>query len=425
MLASAVVPVRGSPLMSTGPRHGQLGDLRMVAVPRLDLQPVHQPPAEVTDHRGVRDRAQPGVARQALEQHLEAITEVPRPEVAQARDVRGLGQESVARGVPAGHRTTVRIELLGDAAEPVAPADPTGTGERRPPGRVADRAPGRAGDLLHDHVDVDAEELAEVGAVLLHAHGFVSAPVDDGSRHTGGVEQWLELRADVVVVDGAVGHRIPACPDRLAGGHGIEVPDREPALVAVGRAHARDRDRQVERAGAIPRHSLPRDLRHRVRGRGRGHRVAQGIVLPERVPRIGMRLVDGDRRHHQGRLRRPAVLEDEPGALGVHAERTVVVVGAEIGREVQEVGEVRRQVAEVAVRVVDGTRGHAEGVDLLAVVGSPNRAMPQTSLSATSDRASPYAIRPAGPVIRIFSSRSTGSTPPVGDDASRSVRGAC
>src|SRR5579862_1101276 len=38
---------------------------------------------------------------------------------------------------------------------------------------------------------------------------------------------------------------------------------------------------------------------------------------------------------------------------------------------------------------------------------SPNREIPQTSLSEASVRARPKAIRPAGPVIRIFSPLST------------------
>ena len=61
-----------------------------------------------------------------------------------------------------------------------------------------------------------------------------------------------------------------------------------------------------------------------------------------------------------------AVLEHEPGALGVHPQRAVVVVGAEVGREVQQVGEVGGQVAEVAVGEVEGARRHAERLDLLA-----------------------------------------------------------
>ena len=81
MLASAVVPVRGSPLMSTGPRTGELRDLGMVAVPRLDLEAVDQASPEVADHVGVGRGAEVGVALEALEQHVEALAEVARPEV--------------------------------------------------------------------------------------------------------------------------------------------------------------------------------------------------------------------------------------------------------------------------------------------------------------------------------------------------------
>ena len=145
----------------------------------------------------------------------------------------------------------------------------------------------------------------------------------------------------------------------------------QPALVAVRRAHAGDGDRQVERAGAVARDPLLGDLRDRVRRRRRRHRVAERIVLAEGVPRVGVRLVDGDRRHHQRRLRRAAVLEHEPGALGVDPQRAVVVVGAEVGREVQQVGEVGRQVAEVAVGDVERAGGHAERLDLARA--SPGR----------------------------------------------------
>ena len=56
MLASAVVPVRGRPLMSTGPQHRELLDLGMVGVPGLDLEPVHESSPEVVDHAGVGRR---------------------------------------------------------------------------------------------------------------------------------------------------------------------------------------------------------------------------------------------------------------------------------------------------------------------------------------------------------------------------------
>src|SRR5262249_36604804 len=45
------------------------------------------------------------------------------------------------------------------------------------------------------------------------------------------------------------------------------------------------------------------------------------------------------------------------------------------------------------------------------VAGSEKRAMPQTSFARASDRVRPYAIRPAGPVIRIFSPVSNPESP--------------
>ena len=54
------------------------------------------------------------------------------------------------------------------------------------------------------------------------------------------------------------------------------------------------------------------------------------------------------------------MLEHEPRALGVHPERLVVVVGAEVGGEVEEVGEVGREVAVVAAREADLADGEAE-----------------------------------------------------------------
>src|SRR4051794_17847482 len=44
---------------------------------------------------------------------------------------------------------------------------------------------------------------------------------------------------------------------------------------------------------------------------------------------------------------------------------------------------------------------------LSRVAGSLKRAIPQTSLSAARDCASPNAIRPAGPVMSTFSPRNT------------------
>ena len=81
MLARAVVPVRGQPVDVDRAPHREVLDLRVVAVPRLDLEPVDQAPPEVADHAGVGRRAQVGVALEALEQHVEALAEVARTEV--------------------------------------------------------------------------------------------------------------------------------------------------------------------------------------------------------------------------------------------------------------------------------------------------------------------------------------------------------
>ena len=61
----------------------------------------------------------------------------------------------------------------------------------------------------------------------------------------------------------------------------------------------------------------------------------------------------------------------------------LVVVGAEVGRDVQQIGEVSREVAEVALGQVGRPRRHAELL-VARAAGSENRAIPQTSLSAAS-----------------------------------------
>ena len=71
------------------------------------------------------------------------------------------------------------------------------------------------GTGLDHHLRLDAEQLAEVRRPLLHAHRFVAAPVHDRRRHGRRCEERLELGVDVVVVDRAVGDRVPAGHDRL------------------------------------------------------------------------------------------------------------------------------------------------------------------------------------------------------------------
>ena len=66
----------GQPVDVYRTQHRTLLDLRMLAVPRLDLEPVGQPPPEVGDDAGVRRRAQVTVPFQAAQQHVEAVAEV-------------------------------------------------------------------------------------------------------------------------------------------------------------------------------------------------------------------------------------------------------------------------------------------------------------------------------------------------------------
>jgi hypothetical protein len=135
--------------------------------------------------------------------------------------------------------------------------------------------------------------------------------------------------------------------------------------IVIGRSSAR--------AGA--RHRLFSDLADRVRLRFGQPRVAQRVVLAEEMPRIRVRLVDRHRRHHQRRLRLPAVREQQAGALRVDAERPLEAV-REIGGDLQQIREVPRQTGEVALGDVDGARRHTQRLHLvtsrrLAEAGDP------------------------------------------------------
>ena len=105
----------------------------------------------------------------------------------------------------------------------------------------ADRTHRRAGDLGRPRPRAStprsSPKNAEYSCTLT---GSSPAQFTMVAGHAGGVEQRFEVRADVVVVDRAVGHRVPAGVHRLAGRDGVEVPDRQPALVAVRRAHPGD-----------------------------------------------------------------------------------------------------------------------------------------------------------------------------------------
>jgi hypothetical protein len=84
------------------PLQRQLRDLGMLAIPRLDLEAVDEAPPEVADDVGVGRRAQIGVAREALEQHVETLAEVSRTEIRETGRLHRLGHQ----------RITARISTL-------------------------------------------------------------------------------------------------------------------------------------------------------------------------------------------------------------------------------------------------------------------------------------------------------------------------
>ena len=97
--------------------------------------------------------------------------------------------------------------------------------------------------------------------------------------------------------------------------------------------------------------------------------------------------------------------EQQAGALGVHPDRLVVAVAGNLQRgEVDHVGEVVGQVAEVAGTEVAHAGGDAQVVDRArALPDRRSRAIPHTSFSRARNAVSGNAIWPAGPVTRIFS----------------------
>src|SRR5690606_15288949 len=72
------------------------------------------------------------------------------------------------RSVGAG--PAVRVQLVEQAAEALPPPHPAGPGDRAALRRVAHRTARRAGDPLHLHRGVHAQQLGDVGGPLLDAH---------------------------------------------------------------------------------------------------------------------------------------------------------------------------------------------------------------------------------------------------------------
>ena len=97
------------------------------------------------------------------------------------------------------------------------------------------------------------------------------------------------------------------------------------------------------------------------------------------------------------------MFQHEAGALGVDPQRPLVVVDAEVGGDVEQVSEVRRQVAELSGGEVERPGGHADRLDLLARRGVAEAGDAPHLVVGGERRGEPERDPPAGPVIRIFS----------------------
>ena len=129
-------------------------------------------------------------------------------------------------------------------------------------------------------------------------------------------------------------------------------------VMTIGRSKAR-----AQKRATLSRPSLQAGLvgAYAVAPRPIGSRSLYG------PPRVVVGRVHAHPRHHERGLGLAAVLEHEPRALDVGAERVleVVEVGAQ-PREVQDVGEVVGQVAEVAAGEVDRAHRDPGGFELVA-----------------------------------------------------------
>ena len=120
MLASAVVPVRGRPLMSTGPRTGSSSISGCVAYQASTSRRFTRRRRRSSTTPASVGRAQVGVAFEALEQHVEPVAEVAGAEVVETgRLARRRPAASSAIGVAVALTSAphpVGIEVLGRRA---------------------------------------------------------------------------------------------------------------------------------------------------------------------------------------------------------------------------------------------------------------------------------------------------------------------
>ncbi len=115
--------------------HRQLRDLRMFAVPRLDLEAVDETPPEVADHADGGLRAEIGIPRDAVEQHVESLPEVARAELVEPGALGRFGHQRVAARIPHHHRPSLSSSVRRDGRDPGTAARPGGgTPPASPPG---------------------------------------------------------------------------------------------------------------------------------------------------------------------------------------------------------------------------------------------------------------------------------------------------
>ena len=278
MLASAVVPVRGRPLMSTGPRTGRSSISGWSAYHASTSSRFTEATAQVADDVGVGRRGQVGVALEAVEQHVEPVAEVAGTEVVEPGRSRRLGEQRVDVGTALVRSRCSRrlphavgVEVLGDAAEAVAPADRARAGDRRCAscGRRPTHAT-RPGSRLTTTSGSTPSSSPKYADVLLHAHRLVAAPVHDGRGHASPrraaarAARRCRRRGSGCTVIGS---------QRVCTGSPAAIASRcqtgSPPWSLYAAPMRAMVDGQVERAGAVARHRLLGDLRDRVRRRRR------------------------------------------------------------------------------------------------------------------------------------------------------------
>src|ERR671918_71326 len=263
-------------------------------------------------------------------------------------------------------------------------------GRHHPSEAVLPRHLGVADQLVHTReVDGDAlerlvggperglrsDQRAEVGAPVLDADRFVATPVDDRRRHRRRRQHRRDQGGDVVVVDRVVDAGcVDVDGDRHAPEHRVDVGGGPAAVVAVGHVQAGDGGREAELAGEGARHRLGGDLGDAVGLEERPDPmvVAQRVGFGEGAVAVG--LVHGRRGAVQEGPGAGAVMHERPGATGVAVEVPLPVVGLH-DREVEDIGEVVRQPAQVAVDQVDGDAGDPRRLQPAAGggVGEPGR----------------------------------------------------